>query len=305
MAAENWIKMRKNLRDDPRVIAIAEQTHKPEPHIIGALFMLWSLADEHTIDGKIIGVSGKRVDKFTDTKGFSDALKSVGWIIETKAGIEIVRFCDHNGKPAKRRAIDAAIKGGKRSKKSAECPQDVRNLSAECPQTKRTDCGTDVDVDVDLESPPYPPLGGCVCESDKTRTRHTEPTVFDTGAVAIILGSRRFREFIDIYPPHRRTYDRLVADELAKIKADWTDDSLWDEVINGLQVIKSTEEWLKENGQRIPTILRFCAGRMWEAGKKAPERDDCKPFNNGRGMPDWGELERQQRVERERQGVKQ
>lgn len=100
----NWIKMRGNLWDDPRVAKICDDTGKREAEVIGGLYWLWSMADEQTDDGTLIGLSTATIDRKTGIKGFGEAVLGIGWIEQLPDGLMIVRFEEHNGASAKRRA---------------------------------------------------------------------------------------------------------------------------------------------------------------------------------------------------------
>ena len=100
----NWIKMRGNLWDDPRVAKICDDTGRREAEVIGGLYWLWSMADEQTDDGTLIGLSTATIDRKTGIKGFGEAVLGIGWIEQLPDGLMIVRFEEHNGASAKRRA---------------------------------------------------------------------------------------------------------------------------------------------------------------------------------------------------------
>jgi hypothetical protein len=106
MAGE-WIKMRTNLWDDPRVSQICDMTGAQEAAVIGALYWLWASADEHTEDGFMPGLSKAAIDRKTGLKGFGDALISVRWIESSDDGITISHFSEHNGSSAKKRCQTA------------------------------------------------------------------------------------------------------------------------------------------------------------------------------------------------------
>lgn len=106
MAGE-WIKMRTNLWDDPRVSRLCDLTHASEATVIGALYWLWASADEHTEDGHMPGLSIAGIDRKTGVKGLGAGLVEIGWISEGEGGITIQRFGDHNGASAKSRAVTA------------------------------------------------------------------------------------------------------------------------------------------------------------------------------------------------------
>jgi hypothetical protein len=102
--AGDWIKMRGNLWDDPRVTKIVDLTDSGEAQVIGALYWLWSTADQHTEDGVLLGLSTKGIDRKTGVSGFASALVAIGWLTEDEGGVRIVDFESHNGTSAKKRS---------------------------------------------------------------------------------------------------------------------------------------------------------------------------------------------------------
>lgn len=126
--AGDWIKMRCNLWDDPRIAKLCDLTGQSEAAIIGALYWLWTSADQHSEDGIMAGLSLRQIDRKTGVQGFADALVSVGWIADHPEGVQIVRFDEHNGASAKRR-----------------CSESRRKMSARDADKTRTDCGSEQD----------------------------------------------------------------------------------------------------------------------------------------------------------------
>ena len=112
--AGDWIKMRSNLWDDPRVGRLCDLTGAGEAGVVGALYWLWATADQHTEDGTMPGMSSAHIDRKTGVKGIGAALVSVGWITEEDSGLSIARFEEHNGESAKRRSVDAKRKANVR-----------------------------------------------------------------------------------------------------------------------------------------------------------------------------------------------
>ncbi len=106
MAGE-WIKVRTNLWNDPRVSQLCDQTKSPEAMIVGGLYWLWATADEHTETGLMPGLSVGAIDRKTGITGFGAALVDIGWVLDTPAGIILARFDEHNGASAKQRAQTA------------------------------------------------------------------------------------------------------------------------------------------------------------------------------------------------------
>lgn len=105
--AGDWIKMRGNLWDDPRVARICDLTGSAEAAVIGGLYWLWASADQHSTDGVLEGLSLRAIDRKTGIQGLGDALVSVGWLEDQPDGVRIVRFEEHNGTSAKTRATTA------------------------------------------------------------------------------------------------------------------------------------------------------------------------------------------------------
>lgn len=128
--AGDWVKMRSNLWDDPRVTKLVDLTTANEATVIGALYWLWTTADQHTQDGAMPGLTTRAIDRKTGLQGFADGLVAIGWLSENESGVCLERFDEHNGESAKRRLVDAKRKGA------------VRKMSAEI----RTNDGQDTEI---------------------------------------------------------------------------------------------------------------------------------------------------------------
>ena len=63
--AGDRIKVRGNLWDDPRVGAVVDATESTEAAVVGALYWLWSTADQHTEDGFMPGLTLRQIDRKT------------------------------------------------------------------------------------------------------------------------------------------------------------------------------------------------------------------------------------------------
>lgn len=126
--AGDWIKMRCNLWDDPRVAQLCDLTSRGEAEIIGGLYWLWASTDQHSEDGIMPGLSAKSIDRKTGIKGLGDALLEIGWLADHPEGVRIVRFEEHNGRSAKRR-----------------CSESVRKMSARDADNVRTESGNAAD----------------------------------------------------------------------------------------------------------------------------------------------------------------
>ena len=127
--AGDWIKMRGNLWDDPRVARLCDLTDQSEAAVVGALYWLWATADQHTENGVMPGLTLRQIDRKTGIQGIGQALCDIGWLADHPEGVRIVKFEEHNGSSAKRRAGDAQRKAN------------IRNVSASDADKTRTDGG--------------------------------------------------------------------------------------------------------------------------------------------------------------------
>jgi len=161
----NWIKMRSNLWNDPRVTKICDITNKPEREVIGCLYWLWAMADDQSVDGRLDGFSLAAIDRKTGFKGIGAALVKVGWLLETEDGVEIARFDEHNGASAKRRASEA-----KRM-------QFVRKPKETCSQPMRTESEHHAQLDKNrIDISPISPQGDMNLEVEEApKPEETHP----------------------------------------------------------------------------------------------------------------------------------
>lgn len=118
--AGDWIKMRTDLRDDPAVQSMAVQLGADPDLVVGKLHRIWSWGDKQTPDGEVVGLGIERVDVLAECELFHMAMESVGWLERTERGFRFPRFMRHNGKSAKRRALDG--RRGHRKKPASDAP---------------------------------------------------------------------------------------------------------------------------------------------------------------------------------------
>lgn len=109
--AGDWIKMQGNLWTNPKVVRIMSATKADRCRVIGALFRVWCLFDEHTEDGILQGYTKFLLDDELRIDGFSEAMESVGWLIDNDGeSLQVPDFDDHMSKSAKKRAQDTKRK---------------------------------------------------------------------------------------------------------------------------------------------------------------------------------------------------
>ena len=140
--AGDWIKMRTNLRTHPKVVRMSSALQCDTLRVIGALWAVWSIADEHAAvrdgAGHLDGYSLADMSGVIGFPGFAEQMAACGWIAEcdehAQNGGKCLIFKDfdtHNGKSAKSRAEDSERK--RASRQSAERQKSVRKVSAERP----------------------------------------------------------------------------------------------------------------------------------------------------------------------------
>lgn len=124
--AGDWIKMRKTLPTDPRIVRIMSALKADRFRTLGGVFAAWCLFDDQTEDGRLDGYTPEVFDEVIGFPGLSRAMAAVGWLEIGKDYLAAPRFSEHNGKTAKRRASEA-----------------VRKMSARNADTERTEDGTE------------------------------------------------------------------------------------------------------------------------------------------------------------------
>jgi hypothetical protein len=153
MAGE-WIKMRTNLWDDPRVSRLCDLTGCAEAAVVGGLYWLWATADDHSADGSMYGLSIATIARKTGVPNLGAALLEIGWIEEIDNGIRLIRFNEHNGTSAKNRAQTAKRVASHRSN------GDVTQQSLQESSDAVTGALAREDKSKSKEEPPIPPKGG-------------------------------------------------------------------------------------------------------------------------------------------------
>ena len=83
------------------------QLNTEEATVIGGLYRLWSIADSHSVDGILPGLTVDTLDRKADILGFAVALAEVGWLAVEGGRGTIPDFSVRNGQSTKSRAQGA------------------------------------------------------------------------------------------------------------------------------------------------------------------------------------------------------
>lgn len=132
--AGDWIKMRAGLQTHPKVVRMSSALHADRLRTVGGLHAVWCLFDEHSDDGRLDGYTPDAIDNLIGWQGFAGAMQSVQWLEVGDGFTCLPRFDEHNGKSAKRRAMEAERKRRERSELGSESVQ----ASASDADNKRT-----------------------------------------------------------------------------------------------------------------------------------------------------------------------
>lgn len=146
-----WIKMRSELLTHPKVVRILSairpheyrtdvQNRSDKFRVIGGLHAVWSIFDQHSEDGVLVGYTPEMMDDMIGWNGFSEAMILVDWLhFDGDQTLVLPDFDAHNSQSAKRRAEDQKRK--EIGRKSDKRQQSVRNLSANDPHEDETEGG--------------------------------------------------------------------------------------------------------------------------------------------------------------------
>ena len=141
--AGDWIKWQRGLSRKPEVLRMSAKLERSRHEIAALLMEVWEWTDEQVADpdedGNAIvriesGQARAFIDHLTGLLGFADAMSAENWISFRSAHVAFPNWGRHNGKSAKRRALDAERKRADRS----DDGENVRNVSASKADKKRT-----------------------------------------------------------------------------------------------------------------------------------------------------------------------
>ena len=226
----SWIKMRTNLRTAPKVVRLASALKADRLRIIGGLWAVWSIFDEHSVDGTLEGYTLAALDEDLGWRGFSAALADVAWLEETEAGLILPEFDEHNGASAKRRATDS----------------------------KRKSEGRETDKSYGGSWTPDGQLSAFDADKKQTRVR------LDKRKKEPLTPSDGFTEFWDAWPKSSRKGEKSGCVKL------WEDAGLELEqpaILAHVEAMKLTDGWRKQGGEFVPAPLVYLRNRRWDGAE--------------------------------------
>lgn len=128
--ADDWIKMRENLHEQPEVLQMASELETRPEHVVGYCHRFWgwvsrnvSPEDRDTCPGGCVtGVPLVSVESVLNLPGFLEMMCKVGWLEYKKDGrdhtITVPKMDNHLSETAKKRALDTQKKRKQREGKS-------------------------------------------------------------------------------------------------------------------------------------------------------------------------------------------
>ena len=155
--ATDWIKVRSGIHDEPETIGIALRTTLDEHAVVGRLIKLWAWADQKSCDGFVPNVVPEWIDRFVQCDGFSDAMRTVRWLIVRNGGVEFPDFLKHNTETAKQRALKARRAAGTPPKPKGDEPNDSPPAQSS-PATRQDNDQTKDHPSDGIKKSPLPPL---------------------------------------------------------------------------------------------------------------------------------------------------
>lgn len=101
--AGDWIKTRKSLPSDGRILRMASALKADRFRTLGGIVSAWCLFDEHTDCGRLEGYTPELLDEVIGFPGLARAMEAVDWLVVGEGFLLAPRFEKHNGATAKRR----------------------------------------------------------------------------------------------------------------------------------------------------------------------------------------------------------
>lgn len=129
--ADDWIKFRKKLPRDPRVLVASRKCHATRVTICGALVALWCLADDYAEDsGLLPGYTSEDIDREVELPGFCLSLPP-DWFELRDGSVYLPNYQEHNGRTARQRAQATGRKQRQRGRENESRAQRDESVTRE------------------------------------------------------------------------------------------------------------------------------------------------------------------------------
>lgn len=229
---DEWIKWRKKLVRDPRVLIVSRVCHTNRVTVRGALVTLWCLADEYAeADGRLPGYTPDDIDAECELPGFCRALPP-DWMRVDGDSVYLPNYQEHNGTTAKKRAEGKSRQRRHRS---------VTDLSRDSCDKRVTRGRGRVRV---RDNPPSPPVGG---------------NVGDSADSANDIAGASFDTFWSAYP--KKVGKGKAREAWAKLRPG---KALAAEILGAVHRQRGCADWLRDGGRYIPNPATWLNQHRWE-----------------------------------------
>jgi len=127
-----WIKVEKDLANDPRVLRMASRLRHADVTlgsrsrlvVVGALVTLWWYADTHIREDDTLPIGVDQINELVGIDGFCDLMPSEWFQVLDSDSVKLIDYTAHNGTTAKKRAMNQ-----KRQERCRNANADVTPMS--------------------------------------------------------------------------------------------------------------------------------------------------------------------------------
>ena len=265
-----WLEIHQSIKDHRKVLAAADILDISPVHLMGHIISFWLWALDNTPDGSLGAVSLKTIARAAQWDGnaeeFVVALTESGLVDRTDSGLFIHDWADYAGKLIDRRVADKERKRKTRAEaKQTAIPKDVRKMSN----------GQNEDVQ----------KMSFVTVHNSTVQNTTEDNTIPKSAKrasggGVVSGKKNsdkeppkgFDRFWSVYP--RKVGKKDAVKVWNQIKPD---DNLIDQIVQGVERWKRSEQWTKDEGRFIPYPATFLRGERWNEYDRTEVTPSSKP----------------------------
>jgi hypothetical protein len=222
-----WIKVEKDLANDPRVLRMASRLRNADVTlasrsklvVIGALVTLWWYADTHIGDDDVLPIGADQIDELVGLTGFCEIMPADWLQIIDANSVKLVGYFAHNGSIAKARALtsrrqEAYRNNTKKSSRSSNAPvtpdalpdkiredkirpDKSKNVLSAAPTTRAADVTRETNLDWFLDFKlAYPNRAGDQGWRAAQRAAHARLAEGHTSS-EIIEGARRYAAYVE------------------------------------------------------------------------------------------------------------